>query len=311
MPETEVRDQNIWAIGGGKGGTGKSFIISNIANYLALKGNRVILIDADLGGANLHTFLGIKRPNSSLTDFFEKKLPLEDLIIDSGIDNMGLIAGAIRSLAPENIKYTQKLKLFRQIRKLNADYILIDLGAGTHFNTIDAFLLSDRMIVGIVPEIIAIENLYYYLKSAFFRRLLYAMAERGLKDLAMTAWKERKSRGIQNLRQFIDYLKTISIEIERIVDFELESFEVHIILNKVKTGQEITVGNSIKSICKKYFNLNARYAGYIEYDDFVSRCINKRQPYMQAYPASRCTKEIGSITESILTGRQFDSRVIS
>ena len=63
----------IWAIGGGKGGTGKSFVTSSIGTHLASKGSKVVLIDADLGGANLHTLLGVSKPRNSLTDFFEKK----------------------------------------------------------------------------------------------------------------------------------------------------------------------------------------------------------------------------------------------
>ncbi len=54
----------IWAIGGGKGGTGKSFLTSSIGRNLAQSGYRVTLIDADLGGANLHSFLKIRKPKS-------------------------------------------------------------------------------------------------------------------------------------------------------------------------------------------------------------------------------------------------------
>ena len=71
----------IWAIGGGKGGTGKSFVTSSIGTHLASKGNKVVLIDADLGGANLHTLLGVSKPRNSLTDFFERKASLNDIIV--------------------------------------------------------------------------------------------------------------------------------------------------------------------------------------------------------------------------------------
>ena len=59
------------------------------------------------------------------------------------------------------------------------------------------------------------------------------------------------------------------------------------------------IGTSVKSICKKFFGLNANYVGYIEYDSFISKCINKRQSYMRAYPASRCAKEIERLTEAL------------
>jgi flagellar biosynthesis protein FlhG len=133
------KEAQIWAVGGGKGGIGKSFIVSALGNHLAQQGHKVILVDADLGAANLHTFLGVGKPRTSLTDFFEKKLPLAKLVVPSGIENLGLLVGAIHSLAADSIKYAQKIKLLRHIKKLDTDYVLIDLGAGAHFNTIDTF----------------------------------------------------------------------------------------------------------------------------------------------------------------------------
>ena len=309
MTSTKERNPEIWTIGGGKGGTGKSFIISSMGNCLALQDKKVVLIDADLGGANLHTFLGIDKPRISLTDFFENKVSLPDLIVDSGIKNMGLLIGAIHSLSPDGIKYTQKLKLFRHIKQLSADYILIDLGAGSHFNTIDTFLLADKMIVVIVPEITAIENLYYFLKNAFFRQLISSLGGHGLKDVIESTWKNRRKYGITNLNQLIDYLRGLSKTMENLINNELSSFRAHIILNRINSNQEIMIGNSVKSICKKYFGLNANYVGYIEYDAIVSRCINKRQPYMRAYPASRCAKEIERLTENLLEGRDIRTNI--
>ena len=309
MTFTNERSPEIWTIGGGKGGTGKSFIISSMGNCLALQDKKVVLIDADLGGANLHTFLGIDKPRISLTDFFEKKVPLPDIIVDSGVKNMGFLIGAIHSLSPDGIKYTQKLKLFRHIKQLNADYILIDLGAGSHFNTIDTFLLADKMIVVIVPEITAIENLYYFLKNAFFRQLINSFGDHGLKDVVQNTWKNRREYDIKNLNQLIDYIKGLSKTMENIINRELSSFKTYIILNRISSSQEIMIGDSVKSICRKYFGLNANYVGYIEYDAIISRCINKRQPYMRTYPASRCAKEIERLTENLLEGRDIRTNI--
>ena len=309
MKAINERSPEIWTIGGGKGGTGKSFVLSSVGICLALQGKRVILIDADLGGANLHTFLGINKPGISLTDFFEKKVSLPDLVVDSGIKNMGLLIGAIHSLSPDGIKYTQKLKLFRHIKQLNADYVLIDLGAGAHFNTIDTFLLADKMLVVIIPEIIAIENLYFFLKNAFFRHLINSLGRHGLKDVVQKAWKNRDEHDIKNFTQLIDYLKGLSKTMENIINTKLSDFRVYIILNRINTSQEIMIGNSVKSICKKYFGLNSSYVGYIEFDAVISRCINKRQSYMQAYPASRCAKEIERLTENLLEGRDISTKL--
>jgi len=305
MVGTTQRQAQIWAIGGGKGGIGKSFIISNIANYLALHDKKVVLIDADLGGANLHTFLGVRKPQTTLTEFFDEKIPLEALIVDSGIQNLGVLVGAVGSLAMDSIKYTQKQKLLHHIRKLHADFVLIDLGAGTHFNAIDTFLLADKMIVCVVPELIAIENLYYYLENVFYRKLITELARHGLRGLVQDIWKHRRDHRIQNLRQLIDHLRQLQDPVPEVVNNALKEFSVYIVLNKVRRRPDISVGSSVKSICSKYFGFHACFVGYIEHDDFVPICINKRQPYMQADPASRCTEEIGRVAKNLVAGRSY------
>mgnify|MGYP001549711292 CR=1 FL=1 len=72
--EDRVRKPRIWAIGGGKGGIGKSVIATNLAVSMAGPGRRVALVDADLGGANLHTLLGVPSPKVNLSDFISKRV---------------------------------------------------------------------------------------------------------------------------------------------------------------------------------------------------------------------------------------------
>src|SRR4051812_8546463 len=67
--------KQIWAVGGGKGGVGKSLIAANISIALARAGKKVCAIDLDLGAANLHTCLGIEIPQVTLSDFFSRREP--------------------------------------------------------------------------------------------------------------------------------------------------------------------------------------------------------------------------------------------
>ena len=299
MNETAKKKCEVWAVGGGKGGVGKSFITSSICCNLAMRGKKVIAVDADFGGANLHTFLGISRPKKCVTEFFEKKVPLDELVVDCGFERIGLLTGAVTSLMPDNIKHVQKIKFFNHIRQLDADYVLIDLGAGTHVNTIDTFLFADKMIVVIVPEMISIENMYHFLKNTFYRKLVNDLTQKGYKDLITRTWKNREKHSIQNLRQLVDFLKASSVKINDIITDITDNFHTYVALNKVRSVQDITVGNSAKSICRKYFGINAKYVGYIEHDDLVTRCINRRRPYMFSYPGSSSAKEIERIIDNI------------
>src|SRR5436309_15545904 len=89
----EPRARHIIAVGSGKGGVGKSLLAANLGIYLAQLGKRVVLLDADLGGANLHTFVGVERPPVTLGDFFDQRVQsIQECIVETAIANLGLVS---------------------------------------------------------------------------------------------------------------------------------------------------------------------------------------------------------------------------
>ncbi len=299
------KEGKIWAIGGGKGGTGKTFVTSAMGTYIAGKGKSVTLIDIDIGGANLHSFLGISRPKKSLTDFFEAGASLNKLAVKTGIDNMSLITGDIHSLASDNIKFTQKLKLFRHIMKLNKHYVIIDLGAGSHNNTIDTFLMADKKVVILEPEITSVENMYHFIKNALFRKLRMSLREYGFKDIVEQMWERRKEYNIKSLRELMDCIKDNFSYVGDIIDKELSDFKLYLILNKIRNSDDILIGSSMKSIFMKYLGVDTKFAGFVEYDDSVWRSIRERRPFMLNYSLSRSAKEVEVFTENLLKGKEI------
>jgi len=299
------KEGKIWAIGGGKGGTGKTFVTSAMGTYIAGKGKRVTLIDIDIGGANLHSFLGISRPKKSLTDFFEAGASLNKLAVKTGIDNMSLITGDIHSLASDNIKFTQKLKLFRHIMKLNKHYVIIDLGAGSHNNTIDTFLMADKKIVILEPEITSVENMYHFIKNALFRKLRMSLREYGFKDIVEQMWERREEYNIKSLRELIDSIRVNFSHVGDIIDRELSDFKLCLILNKIRSSDDILIGSSMKSIFMKYLGVDTKFAGFVEYDDSVWRSVRERRPFMLNYSLSRSAKEVEVFTENLLKGKEI------
>src|SRR5512135_2785418 len=102
----QPHEGEIWTVAGGKGGTGKTFLASCMGTLLAKKKNRVTLVDLDLGGANLHSFLGLLGPRQSLTSFFEAKASLDELDAPTGIENLSLISGNVESVTSGSIKFS-------------------------------------------------------------------------------------------------------------------------------------------------------------------------------------------------------------
>ena len=81
-------------IGSGKGGVGKTVFAANLGVVLASRGKTVVLVDLDLGGANLHTCLGVRNTHPGVGSIvWKKEKRLENLIVPTGVDRLFLVPG--------------------------------------------------------------------------------------------------------------------------------------------------------------------------------------------------------------------------
>jgi len=300
----------IWAIGGGKGGSGKSFITTNIGICLSKLDVRVILIDADLGGANLHTFLGISPPSLSMSDFIRKRVSsLNDVLIPTGIPNLQLLSGAQDLLNAADTKNMQRQRLLRSIQKLEADYILVDLGAGNSLSVLDFFLMSDGGILVVTPEPTSMENAYRFLKSAFYRRLRQLPISPGARNLIDEAMDHKNELGIQNPHDLVGAVRKINEEDGIRVAGEVENFHPNLVLNQARTKKDIEIGFSIRSACKQYFGIHVHYLGYVVYDQEVGNSIRRRRPLLLENPQSKAAQCVSDIASKLATSRPKSFRL--
>ena len=299
----------IWTIGGGKGGSGKSFITANIGICLSKLGVRVILIDADLGGANLHTFFGISPPALSLSDFIKKRVSyLHEVLIPTAIPNLQLLTGAQDLLNAADAKSVQRKRLLRSIQSLEGDYILVDLGGGNSLSVLDFFLMSNGGILVVTPEPTSIENTYRFLKSAFYRRLTQSVSSHPVKTLIDGAMDRKNEMGIQNPHDLIRAVRSINEEDAKRIEEEVETFHPNLILNQVRSKKDIEIGFSIRSACQKYFGIHLHYLGYVVYDQDVCHSIRKRRPLVLENARSRAAQCVTEIAAKLANSHQISLR---
>ncbi|MCB9060005.1 MAG: P-loop NTPase [Halobacteriovoraceae bacterium] len=295
-----VRKNKILAIGGGKGGVGKSLVTANISICLALMGFKVVSIDLDLGGANLHTCLGVPVPDKTLTDYVSKKTAdLNELCVPTAIDNLSIISGAQDDLGIANLKQIQKSKILAKLGELNADYVILDLGAGTTFNTIDFFISADQGILIALPEPTSIENTYRFIKSVFHRKLKTAeeLLEIGpLIDQAMNSKISENMAPVNLVQKVIEINPIMGQKLKN----EITRITPKLIINQVRTQADIDIGFSMKIICKKYFGMDLDYVGYLDYDATVWQSVKKRKPLLMEYPNSTLVANFDRIVHRIL-----------
>ena len=112
----------------------------------------MLLVDLDLGASNLHTFLALGKPQMSLKQYLNKEVrDINDVVMQTSQPNLSVISSSGCSLEIANLYYAQKVKLIRAIKKLSYDYLFIDLGSGTHYNTLDFYLISNEGIIITTP----------------------------------------------------------------------------------------------------------------------------------------------------------------
>lgn len=295
--------REIWAVGGGKGGIGKSLITSNLGISLARAGRRVVLVDADLGGANLHTCLGIPEPKVTLTDFVSRRVrDIEHILIRTGVPNLSLISGAHDFLSAANLNFVQKTMLLRRIAELDADVVILDLGAGTTYNTLDFFLLAQKGIVVAVPEPTSIENCYRFIKSAFYRRLRRVVANAAVKRLIESAMDQKNSLGIRTPHDLLQRIAQMDAQIGEIIQRQVGEFRPKIIMNQARTRADVEIGEHMRSACRKYFGIEVEYLGAIDYDDVVWQSVRRREPLLLRHPGSVSARSVERIALRLLQG---------
>lgn len=294
--------KKIWAIGGGKGGVGKSLVSANVAICLALMGNKVVAVDLDLGGANLHTCLGLPIPQTTLSDYVSKKVTnFEDLLVDTPIQNLKIISGAQDELGMANLKHMHKNQIIRKLHELDADYILFDLGAGTAFNTIDFFITADKGVLVVLPEPTSIENTYRFIKSVFYRRLKMVEGVAELEPFINEAMNAKLTNGgTTSPSDLIKRITDINPEVGLRVKNEMALFRPNLIINQVRSQADIDIGYSIQSICRKYFGIEMTFPGYLDYDQSVWQSVRKRKPLLIEYPNSKLVNNFDRIVNRLI-----------
>lgn len=298
-PEAGPRSaRRIVAVGGGKGGSGKSLIAANLGIYLATLGKRVVLVDADLGGANLHAFVGIERPRVTLTDLFERRVArVEEVVVETGIAGLGLVSGEGSPSWLVNPPPSQKHRLMSQVQQLDVDFVVVDLGPGSGVNSVDFFNLADVGIVVVVPEPTSVENTYRFLKSAFLRRLRKKGFEAAL---ALAQQRPRLDGNIASPRELLAAAHEVDPALEARLVAELATFRPRVVVNQARTRADEELPAAMATACRRRLGIPLQPLGHLELDDAVWLSIRRRRPLLVELPDSVAAKGFERLTRRLL-----------
>ena len=292
----------IISVGGGKGGVGKSTITANIGTSLCKRGFTVGYIDADLGGANLHLCLGIPRPGTGLQDFVQGRYrDLSQIAVPLHDTRSWLISGASDILELANPNFAQKQKLIRNLSKMSADYILVDLGAGSDYHVTDFYAAYPHGIIVTDGLPTSIENAYGFLKNGILRGLTRLFpGEILLQNSIKKFINPKNGKPFATMGELFDGLKDeYPAAVDRMRTW-LQQRRTFLILNMIKDADDVKVGVRFTEMVKKYLYINIYYIGYIVYSADIRKSIKAMRPLVEYNPGSKSAECYASVTQNLI-----------
>jgi flagellar biosynthesis protein FlhG len=285
----------IISVASGKGGVGKSMVVSNLGLLLARRGKKVILVDLDIGGANLHILFGIFHPNASLTDFLSHRIPhlqetAQQLALSS---NLRLIPGTGETLITCNLQHAKKRRLIRHLQKLDADIVLVDVGAGTSYHTLDFFLLADMFLAVATPDPTSVLDLYRFIKLAAIRKVLSAFLAR---DPVSETLLNQDFHSITEVLEAVGRTSETGVALAREA---IQNFQPSLILNRMTPKSRINTLH-LQQLLKQYVGTTLTVAGNIPEDGSVHQSILKYLPVVEYAPKSLAAQAFDQLGDTIL-----------
>ena len=297
-------------VASGKGGVGKSLLSANLAIALGQHGKKVVLVDLDLGASNLHLVIGQKPGAASLGSWFTEKSDFKDIIQQTDYQNVSFIAGDSQIPDLTSLKHVQKVRLIRNLKNIDTDYIILDLGAGTHQFILDMFLLSPQGIVVSAPAVTATLNGYLFLKNATFR-LLYTTFKRGTPGRAYLDNLKKDSATMQKLYipNLIQFLANCDPSNTQIFISRMQQFRPRLVMNMIEDPKDADRAQRIKSSCNQYLGLEIEYLGLMYRDMLQDKALASQLPVVVYKPQSVLGQAIYRIADKIISTvpHQFDA----
>ncbi|MBQ3801682.1 MAG: P-loop NTPase [Treponema sp.] len=287
-------------VASGKGGVGKSLLSANLAIALGQAGKKVVLADLDLGASNLHLVIGQTAAKKGIGTFLSGQGTFKDLIEPTDYENVSFIAGDSEIPGLTSLKAGKKNELIREFSSIKADYLILDLGAGTHLTILDMFLLSPQGIVVTAPTVTAILNGYLFLKNVVFR-MMYNTFKKGSPAYKYLEDMRGNSQAMQKvyIPKLIEELRKVDKPGAELFESRMRKFRPRLILNMIDDPKDADRAIKIRHSCRQFLGLDIEHLGVIYRDTMQDKALSSRLPVIIYKPHSVIAQAIYRIAEKI------------
>jgi flagellar biosynthesis protein FlhG len=298
MPGQDNSPKRFITIGGGKGGVGKSIVASNLALAIAQTGSRVVLVDCDLGAANQHVLFGVDRPKPGIQGLLDRKIDsLEEGLTPTPHPNLHLVAGTGAAMGAANINHGEKQRIIRRIRSIDADVVMIDVGAGVSFNVLDFFEIGTQRLLVVTPQVTSIQTAYSFLKGSVLRTLHHHAEKASELELLAPASKSGEN---EKVSQILARVREQSPDLADSIDHILSRFGAQLVGNQVFESSQNGIFHAITRMIQSFLGITVPILGTIHASRRIRESVNLRKPMLLGAQADDDTRAFHQMAEALL-----------
>ncbi len=288
-------------VGGGKGGIGKSALTASLGLALARLERSVTVVDADLGGSDLHNFLGLDNDRPGLGEVLTAKdLSLAEVWQPALEPRFFFVPGDAMVVATANPSFQKKRKLLRAIKNLASDFVLLDLGAGTAITVMDFYLTSPVSLVVMLPERPAVLNAFNFLKNALFRALERIFRDNLATKKALASFQSR-SRG-PGAMKVADLIAAMEAALpgagERAAN-AVQRWRPKLVLNRVRRVDDFAYARQLERWASEDLGLMVEVLGFVPEDDVVAEAAAAGRVALDLNPRAAFSRAVALLAWKI------------
>lgn len=296
-PLKPLRGKRVIVVGGGRGGVGKSTLTLNLGVYFAQLGRSVVVCDADAAGGNLHAMVGLT--SAPLVPLDEDGDEVPQKPIGTIVPGLHILPSPFDLLAMAPVKPTRSLAWQKLLSKIDADYVLLHLGATMSAVGLDLFTSADVALAVTAPEPIAIETTYGFMRALFAR----ALRKRLMKERLKLKLVERAIEALPPMATPIDIVEAIhryDHVLGNTAARELARLSPRLVVGQTRLRSDLELGPAMSAISGRFLGVDIDYIGHIEYDDAAWLSVRKRVPLLIESPTSKSARNIERIARRVL-----------
>ncbi|MBN1542676.1 AAA family ATPase [candidate division KSB1 bacterium] len=269
----------VMAVAGGKGGVGKTLVTSMIALVLAEMGKKTVLVDSDFYGPNLHYLFNIYPAQQSLSDYFGESCDINDMVVPSALENLSLIPATSDNRRSFQPAAWQVFKLIRNLRKIQADYVILDLGPGAQFTNMDIFLSADDQLLVSTCENIALYGAYQFIRSTLFRKLQRRNPDWPAFGSELVQCGDlMQGRKVKTVVDFLNTAQDYDMTWQFRLMSDIQNFRPKLVVNNILETDAASQFQALRLASKEALSVELNFWGSVQYDAAVRTAVRRNQP---------------------------------